>query len=127
VQRYLAKDDEWEKRLFMPHVNPEAIHWRKAEETIARLDKEDLSLALEMWIGLDWVGGYFRDGGKDEVLSFDLIDTVMSLVKEKDMLKYLYHQQEALWNRIFEGYMGDGDKLENLIKENLLRGYIRLP
>ena len=41
--------------------------------------------------------------------------------------KYPYHQQEALWNRIFVGYMGDGDKLENLIKENLLKGYIALP
>ncbi|MBI1888398.1 MAG: hypothetical protein HYS15_00455 [Candidatus Spechtbacteria bacterium] len=127
VQRYLAKDDEQEKRLFMPHVNPEAIHWRKAEEAIASLDKEDLSLALTMWLGLDWVGGYFKDGGKNELISFDLIDTVMSLVEEKDMLKYLYHQQEALWNRIFEGYMGDDGKLEELIKENILKGYIALP
>lgn len=127
VQRYLAKDNEQDLRLFAPHVNPEAIHWRKAEEAIAGLDKEDLSLALNMWLGLDWVGGYFKDGGADELLSFDLIDTVMSLVKEKDMLKYLYHQQEALWNRIFEGYMGNDGKLERLITENLLKGYIALP
>ncbi|MFY9458007.1 MAG: hypothetical protein WAP23_03760 [Candidatus Spechtbacterales bacterium] len=123
VQRYLAKDDDREKRLFVPHVNPEAIHWKKAEEALAKLDKQDLSLTFESWIDLDWVGGYF-DGGKDELISFDLIDTVMSLVKEKNMLKYMYHQQEALWNRIFTGYMGDGDKLEKLITENLLKGYI---
>jgi len=61
------------------------------------------------------------------MLSFDLIDTVMELVMEEKNIKYLYHQQEALWNRIFEGYMGNGDKLENLIKENLLKGYIALP
>lgn len=125
IQRYLAKDYEWEKRLFIPHVNPEAIHWRKAEEALAKLDAKDLSLTFNFWLGLDWVGSYFP-GAKTELLSFDFIDTVMSLVAERDMLKYLYHQQEALWNKIFEGYMGDGDKLEHLIKKNLLQGYIAL-
>jgi len=85
-----------------------------------------LSLTFSFWLGLDWVGAYFP-GAKNELLSFDFIDTVMSLVAEKDMLKYLYHQQEALWNKIFEGYMGDGDRLESLIKQNLLKGYIALP
>ncbi len=125
VQRYLAKDYEWDKRLFIPHVNPEAIHWRKAEQALAKLDEKDLSLTFGFWLGLDWVGAYFP-GAKTELLSFDFIDTVMCLVAEKDMLKYLYHQQEALWNKIFEGYMGDGDKLEELVKENLLKGYIAL-
>lgn len=126
IQRYLAKDYEWEKRLFVPHVNPEAVHWRKAEEALAKLDEKDLSLTFNFWLGLDWVGAYFP-GAKSELLSFDFIDTVMSLVAERDMLKYLYHQQEALWNKLFEEYMGDGDKLESLIKENLLKGYIALP
>jgi len=126
VQRYLAKDYEWDKRLFVPHVNPEATHWRKAEQALAKLDEKDLSLTFSFWLGLDWVGAYFP-GEKTEILSFDFIDTVMSLISEKDMLKYLYHQQEALWNKIFEGYMGDGDKLEQLVKENLLKGYISLP
>lgn len=126
VQRYLAKDYEWERRLFVPHVNPEAVHWARAEEALAKLDERDLSLTFRFWVDLDWVGGYFN-GGKRELISFDLIDTVMSLVKERDMLKYMYHQQEALWNRIFEGYMGDGEKIEELIKKNLLKGYISLP
>ncbi len=127
VQRYLAKEDEWEKRLFVPHVNPEAIHWRVAEKSIARIGEKDLALTLETWVDLDWVGGYFPNEHGEELISFDLIDMVMSLVDEKYISKYLYHQQEALWNRIFEGYMGDGVKLEELIKENLLRGYIALP
>jgi len=127
VQRYLAKEDEWEKRLFMPHLNPEAIHWRKAEEALARIGGKDLSTTLSVWIDLDWVGGYFPNDVGEELISFDLIDTVMSLVDKKYTVKYLYHQQEALWNKLFEGYMGDGDKLEKLITENLLRGYINLP
>src|SRR3989344_5576047 len=27
IQRYLAKDDENDWRLFVPHINPEALHW----------------------------------------------------------------------------------------------------
>lgn len=126
VQRYLAKKDEWDKRLFIPHINPEAIHWGKAEDALARLDKEDLSLTFRFWKDLDWVGGYFKKDGKEELISFDLIDAVMSLVKEKDELIYLYHQQEALWTHLFTEYVGDGDKLDSLIKENLLKGYITI-
>jgi hypothetical protein len=124
VQRYLAKEDEYEKRLFVPHVNPEAIHWRVAEKIIASIGEKDLAQTLETWVDLDWVGGYFENQLGKELISFDLIDMIMSLVDEKYVAKYLYHQQEALWNRIFEGYMGDGEKLESLIKQNLLRGFI---
>lgn len=142
IQRYLAKEDRWGKKLFTPHVNPEAIHWGKAEEALAKLDEKDLSLTFKLWLDLDWVGGYFvqngeaplvseiSDGVHDSIdsnmLSFDLIDTVMGLVMAEKDIKYLYHQQEALWNRLFEGYMGDGEKLEKLIIDNLLKGYIEV-
>lgn len=126
VQRYLAKEDEWEKRLFVPHVNPEAIHWGMAEKAVAQIGEEDLARTLETWVDLDWVGGYFKNEQGDELISFDLIDIIMSLVDEQYVAKYLYHQQEALWNRIFEGYVGDGDKLEKMVKDNLLNGYINI-
>ena len=35
IQRYLAKDHENDWRLFVPHINPEALHWVKAEESLA--------------------------------------------------------------------------------------------
>jgi len=54
-----------------------------------------------------------------------LVDSVMALVKEKEMIKYLYHHQEALWNKIFTGYLGE-EELRNQIKNNLLKGYIEL-
>ena len=121
IQRYLAKDDENDPRLFMPHVNPEAEHWFKAQES---LDK--LGPTFAFWKGLDFVGEFFpsTSSGQVELVSFDLIDVVMTLVK-KGEVKYLYHQQEALWNKIFIEYFGR-DKMNQLIEDNIIKSYIEL-
>jgi len=128
VQRYLAKDDENDWRLFAPHINPEAIHWVKAGEDVLRLGEalDGKSVDLSFWAGLDWAGDYFKDEiGNDTLVSFNLVDTVMSLVKEKDMIKYLYHHEEALWNQIFAEYFSF-DELEKFAKEYLLQGYFEI-
>lgn len=126
VQRYLAKDDPYDWRLFEPHVNPEALHWSKAEADIARLGMRYGELSFDFWNNLDHVGDYFQDEAGVEVLvSFNLIDTVMSLVQEKEMIKYLYHHQEALWNRIFAEYVGR-EKMEEMILDSFETGYIQL-
>ena len=115
VQRYLAKDDENDFRLHEPHVNPEAEHWYKAEGNLKGLGKE-----YECWQELDFVGDYIGD----TLVSFDLIDLIMSLVKKGD-IKYLYHQQEALWNKLFVEYLGR-DRLEEEIEKNIINGFIAL-
>jgi hypothetical protein len=124
VQRYLAKDDEWAKQLFVPHVNPEGIHYQKVEKAIAKLDDVGPEFKFGIWADMDWAGQKYSDQGDKDILSFDLVDNIMGLVKRPQGLKYVYHQQESLWNHIFEEYMGDGDLLERLVKENLLKGYI---
>lgn len=126
VQRYLAKDDEFDWRLFYPHVNPEAIHWTKAEADVARLSRRYDSLGFEFWKDLDFVGDFYPDASGIPVLvSLNLIDIVMSLVKEKEMSKYLYHHQEALWNKIFIQYAGEAET-ERMVVENFDKGLIDL-
>lgn len=128
VQRYLAKDDENDFRLHEPHVNPEAQHWLRAEEDLSRLSRmldKDGGVDLGYWTGLDFVGDFFKNEKGDEVLvSFDLIDLIMSLVK-KGEVKYLYHQEEALWNKIFSEFLGR-EQLDRLIAENIITGFIKL-
>ena len=119
IQRYLAKDDENDLRLLMPHVNPEAEHWFKAQESLAKLGPE-----FAFWRDLDFVGDFFGPPAGGELVSFDLIDMIMTLVK-RDQVKYLYHQQEALWNKIFIGYFGR-EKMNQLVEENIVKGYIEL-
>ena len=128
IQRYLAKEDENDWRLFEPHVNPEAIHWRRAESLLAKAGDlaDGFSADLAFWQNLNWVGDYFKDEtGAETLASFNLVDTAMSLVMRKELIKYLYHHQEALWNRIFAEYFGE-EKLEELIKENIVKGWFEV-
>lgn len=127
VQRYLAKDDEYDWRLFEPRVNPEARHWTRAEDAVIRTGDmlNGFSADLEFWRGLNWIGRYFKDeSGVDTLVSFNLVDTAMSLVMEKTQVKYLYHHQEALWNKIFIEYFGV-EELERQTEENIVRGWFR--
>jgi hypothetical protein len=128
IQRYLAKDNPQDQRLFEPHVNPEAEHWYKAEASFAQMAAEHGhagSSLFGFWKGLDFVGDLFESANNGSMLiSFDLIDMVMSLVK-KGEVKYLYHQQESLWNKIFIEYFSR-DEMNQLIDENIIKGYIEL-
>ena len=124
IQRYLAKDDQNDWRLFEPHVSPEAIHWERAERIISDLGKECGVEDLSFWENLNWIGDYYTtDTGIEVLVSFNLVDTAMSLVQQKELVKYLYHHQEALWNRIFSFYFGE-EGMEELIKENIIKGVI---
>lgn len=126
IQQYLAKHDENDPRLSIPHVNPEALHWHKAEQDISHLGKRFDDIDIELWLELDWVGGAFKKrNNDDQLISFDLVDNVMALVQKEERIKYLYHQQEALWNKIFKDYMGS-ESLEKLMIENFDKGFICL-
>lgn len=128
VQRYLAKDDENDWRLFVPRINPEALHWYNAEADLVQAGTllNGFSAELQFWHDLDWVGDFFKDEvGNDTLVSFDLVDTVMSLVKEREMVKYLYHHQEALWNKIFMEYFSR-EELEEFSKKYILKGYFEI-
>ncbi len=128
IQRYLAKDDENDWRLFEPHLNPEALHWEKAERMLVKAGEslDHFSSDMSFWQDLNWVGDYFKtETGIDVLTSFNLVDTAMSLVKEKELVKYLYHHQEALWNKIFIEYFGE-EKMEEIMKENIIKGYFEI-
>ena len=44
IQRYLSKDDENDWRLFAPHINPEAMHWERAERMLVNFDSKTKDL-----------------------------------------------------------------------------------
>ena len=128
LQRYLAKDDENDWRLFEPHLSPEAMHWEKAERLLVKTGEvfDGFSINLSFWQNLNWVGDYFKtDTGIDVLVSFNLVDTSMSLVKEKELIKYLYHHQESMWNKIFIEYFGEA-KMEEATRDNIIKGWFEI-
>lgn len=127
---YLAKYDENDWRLLEPHISPEVLFWIQAEESLRGLNNlfldKNIHVDFSFWEDLDWVGDYFKTATGIEVLvSFNFVDTTMSLMKEKELIKYLYHHQESLWNKIFAEYFG-GDMLEEKMKESIIKGWFEM-
>jgi len=122
VQRYLWKENPQDPRLFIPHVNPEAMHWRKAEQDLVAFGKKESEVDLEFWDQFWSVAGYFGE----DLVSFDLEDNAMAFVSQKEGKGeyFSYHQHEALWNKVAAEMMGGYDELEKKILENMDKGYV---
>jgi hypothetical protein len=110
IQRYFGKlGNEKHPEIFEPHVQPEDLHWRKAEEVLYAIDPE-----LEFWKQLDYVA--VSKGPAHETVTFNLFDLSFGYsngVSYED--RYLYHFRESLWNELFARYMG-----EKVLEEQLL-------
>lgn len=128
IQRYLWKEDPADKRLFTPRVNPEALHWHRAEQDLVRLGKEGKVPGLDFWDNTDFVAGRFRVDGTHALVSFDLEDVAMGFVASNEGIEssFTYHQQEAIWNRLFAEYVGGYEKLEEYIIEHMDTAIIRI-
>lgn len=100
IQRYLGRHKEdREAEAFEPHVQPEDLHWRKAEESLYKIDNE-----LKFWQDMDYVGRLAEDG---DPVAFNLFDVAFAYSNgESYQKRYFYHMRESLWNEIFIRYMG---------------------
>lgn len=100
IQRYLGKhkEESIDTVAFEPHVQPEDLHWRRAEDLLYQIDPE-----LEFWKDRDYVGLTY-DGFP---VAFNLFDVSFAYSnKESYEGRYAYHFRESLWNEIFVRYMG---------------------
>lgn len=110
IQRYFGKlQDEHHPEIFEPHVQPEDLHWRKAEEILYDIDPQ-----LEFWRDLDFVGLFLND---EEPVTFNLMDVSLSYSNQLEFEeRYLYHFREALWNEIFVRYLGQKNLEDRVLK-----------
>lgn len=110
IQRYYGKlKDEYHPEMFEPHVQPEDLHWRHAEEQMYMVDPE-----LAFWKDLDYVGLMY-DG---RPLTMNLMDVSLSYsngISYED--RYIYHFTESLWNEVFIRYMGQKTLEEQVLKQ----------
>lgn len=99
IQRYFGKlETESHPEIFEPHVQPEDLHWRHAEDILYKIDPE-----LGFWRGLDYVA-LMHDG---RPTTFNMMDVAASYCNETPYEhRTIYHFRESLWNEIFMRYMG---------------------
>ncbi len=99
IQRYFGKlKDESHKEAFEPHVHPEDLHWRRAEDLLYQIDPE-----MSFWKDNDFVGLIF-DGAP---VTVNFVDVALSYANDIPYgNRYVYHFRESLWNEIFARYMG---------------------
>lgn len=100
IQRYFGKlENEYHPEIFEPHVQPEDLHWRKAENVLYDIDPK-----LGWWRDLDYIG--IMHAGRP--VTFNLMDIALSYSnKTPYQNRAIFHFREALWNEIFMRYMGE--------------------
>jgi hypothetical protein len=110
IQRYFGKlENEYHPEIFEPHVQPEDLHWRKAEELLYQVDPE-----LEFWRDLDYVGA--MHAGRP--VTFNLLDVAASYVNQLPYAeRAIYHFRESLWNEVFVRYMGQKTLEEQVLQQ----------
>jgi hypothetical protein len=110
IQRYFGKlTTEVHPEIFEPHVQPEDLHWRRAEAVLYDIDPE-----LKFWQNLDYVA--VLKGETHDAVTFNLMDLSLgysNAIGYED--RYLYHFRESLWNEVFTRYLG-----EKVLEEQLL-------
>lgn len=110
IQRYFGKlEHENHPEIFEPHVQPEDLHWRKAEEVLYKMEP-----ALHFWHEMDYVA-IVKDG---RPIPYSLMDIAISYVND---LPYgqqaIYHFRESLWNEIFMRYVGTKTLEDQILKQ----------
>ncbi|HYG83705.1 MAG TPA: hypothetical protein VD907_02410 [Verrucomicrobiae bacterium] len=110
IQRYFGKlKDESHPEAFQPHVHPEDLHWRRAEEMLYALDPE-----MKFWKDKDYVGLLF-DGLP---VTVNLVDVSLSYSNSEPYeRRYVYHFRESLWNEIFMRYMGQKNLEDQILNQ----------
>jgi hypothetical protein len=110
IQRYFGKlEKEFHPEIFQPHVQPEDLHWRRAEDVLYMIDPE-----LAFWKDMDYVGLIF-DG---RPVTLNMMDVAASATNNNPYGEQaVYHFRESLWNELFVRYMGQKTLEQQVLKQ----------
>ncbi len=95
--------------VFEPHLQPEDLYWRKAEDVLYRLEP-----ALHFWRDMDFVATKSSGG----LISFNLMDVAVSYVNDLPYGQQIsYHFRDSLWNEIYIRYIGQKTLETQVLKQ----------
>lgn len=110
IQRYYGKlKDEDHKEDFEPHVHPEDLHWRRAEDLLYQIDPK-----LDFWRDADYVALQYDN----LPVSFNFVDVSFSYANDMSYdERYYYHMRESLWNELFIRYMSYPNLRQQILQQ----------
>lgn len=83
--------------LFQPHLQPEDLAYRRAEEILYRLEP-----ALHFWHGAEFAGVMTGQG----IVSFNLLDVLVNLVNDVPLSRQLSeHMRQSVWDELILRYL----------------------
>ncbi len=126
LSKYLAKKDPHDPRLFEPRINTEAWHYYSVSSVLKKFSNRFPEAGLGFWNDTQAVADFFSFDGGEELISFNLFDNGISLLHKADFeSRYCYHQQEAIWNKVFIDYLGE-PRMDESLMDNLCKGHLIL-
>ncbi len=82
--------------VFEPHLQPEDLQWRKAENILINIEP-----ALQFWENMDYVG-LIKDG---QIVSFNILDAATNYINDRTYGNQVYgHMQASLRNELYFQY-----------------------
>lgn len=110
IQRYLGRHrEEATPEAFEPHVHPEDLHWRRAEDLLYQIDPD-----LKFWKDRDYVAVMYDDFP----VAINLFDVSFAYSNNEPYEnRYAYHFRESLWNELFARYMGMANLSEQILAQ----------
>lgn len=117
IQRHYGRPEHAvHPEIFEPHIQPEDLYWRRAEEQLFLIDPE-----LGFWRNLDYVGILLGD---DTPISLNLLDVSMNYYFALGFQdRTVYHMRASLWNEVYMRYIGE-KVLEQQILQQLDVGLV---
>ena len=108
IQRFYGRAGrQSHPQIFEPHIQPEDIEWRQAEQVMYRIEP-----ALKFWEDIDYVANLYDD----YLVSFNLIDNILCYCND---LSYgqqsVIHFQESLWDELLVRYLQQGSLEEQVL------------
>jgi hypothetical protein len=110
IQRHFGKQNpKNHPEIFEPHIQPEDLYWRKAEEVLYRLEP-----ALHFWYDMDYAAALYRG----HPVSFNLMDVAVSYVNRFEFSnRCVNHFRQSLWNEILTRYLGQKNLEVQILKQ----------
>lgn len=113
IQRYYGRMKQiLHPEVFEPHVQPEDLQWRDAEEVLAQLHP-----SLGFWAQTEYVCALYND----QPVSFNILDVALNYCNQLSFPNRIVHYvREHLWHELMSRYLHQ-ENLEAAVRQQLSR------